>query len=69
MIDPTVAWIFSRVGATNWRGRVFVSYCTTVFVCITRLLAVVVSQTNCAGLSLLFISDKKAKTTVLVYDK
>ena len=47
VIDPTVAWILSRVGPTIRRGYRLVSYCTTVVVCIPRLLAAVVSLIRC----------------------
>ena len=55
-MHPTVAWILSRVGPSIRRVQRSSSYCTTVFVCITRLLAVVVSLKHCAGPPLLFIS-------------
>ena len=52
-MDPTVAWILSRVGR---RGHKFASYCMTVFVCIPRLLAVV-TQKKDAARPLLYRSD------------
>ena len=58
VVDPTVAWILPRVGPTIRRGHRFVSYCATVFVCIPKLLAVVVSLKNYAD-PLLYMSDKK----------
>ena len=67
VIDPTVAWILSRVGPTIRRGHRFVSYFTTVFMCIPGLLAVPVSLKKCAA-PLLYMSDKKNNTAVLVYD-
>ena len=66
VIDPTVAWILFRVGPTIRRGHRFVSYRTTVFVCIPRLLAVVVSLKNYTAPPLLCTSDKKVNTAVLV---
>ena len=46
VVDRTVAWTLSRVGPAIRRGHRFVSYCTTVVVCIPRLLAVVISLNN-----------------------
>ena len=42
-MEPTFASILSRVVPTIRRGHRFVSYCSTVVVCISPLLAVVVS--------------------------
>ena len=62
------------VGPTVRRGRTFVlvSYCTIVIVCIPRLLAVVVTLKIMHLLlfaPLLYMSNYKINTTVLVYDK
>ena len=70
VIDPTLAWaLLPRVTigpAIRWRHTfvlrfVLVSYCTSVVVCISRLLPVVVSLNKYAApplRPLLYISDE-----------
>ena len=64
VIDPAVARILSRVGPTIRRGKTFVSYCTTVVVCIPRRLPVLVSLTSKAAPPLPNICEKKVNTAV-----
>ena len=56
-MDPTVAKIYSRVGPTIRRGHRYVSCCTTVVVCMSKLIAVVNLKIYGAPL-LLYMSDK-----------
>ena len=72
---PVARILLSRVavGPTIRRGQrfVLVSYCTTVVVCIPRLLAVVVSLKKSAAPPpppVLYMSDK-INTAVMAYDK
>ena len=62
VIDPTVAWILSRIGPTIRRGHGFVSYCRTDWTCVLQdhSLVVVVSLTHYAA-PLLYMSDKKSR--------
>ena len=67
VIDPTVAWILSRVGPTIRRGHRFVPYCTTVVVCILRLLAVLVSLKHYSAPPLLYTRVWTIKMSVPLY--
>ena len=68
VIDATVAWMLSRIVPTIRRGHRFVSYSTTVVVCIPRALSVAVSLKNDTA-PLLNMSHKQTKNAVLVEDK
>ena len=67
-MGSTIRWILSRVGPTIRRGHRFVSYYATMFVCIPTLLDLFVNLKQIAA-TLLYMSDKKVSSTVLVYDK
>ena len=68
-MDPTITWILSRVGPTIRRDHrlVLVSYCTTVVVCIARLL-VAVSLKIMQPLLCCVCVIKKVNTAIPVYD-